>query len=73
MQPGPISRPAQSEAPFAWATLSQSGLARASFSSWRHTPNFAGESDMLDLIAGGAVSALLLLYLVWALVRPEDF
>jgi len=28
---------------------------------------------MLDLIAGGAVSAFLLVYLVWALVRPEDF
>jgi K+-transporting ATPase KdpF subunit len=28
---------------------------------------------MLDLILGGAVSAGLLIYLVWALVRPEDF
>jgi K+-transporting ATPase KdpF subunit len=28
---------------------------------------------MLDLMMGGAVSALLLVYLVWALVRPEDF
>jgi len=28
---------------------------------------------MLDLLLGGAVSALLLAYLVWALVRPEDF
>jgi len=28
---------------------------------------------MLDLIVGGTVSALLLFYLVWALVRPEDF
>jgi len=28
---------------------------------------------MLDLIAGGAVSALLLVYLVWAMLRPEDF
>jgi K+-transporting ATPase KdpF subunit len=28
---------------------------------------------MLDLFAGGAVSALLLVYLIWALVRPEDF
>jgi K+-transporting ATPase KdpF subunit len=28
---------------------------------------------MLDLIAGGMVSALLMIYLVWALVRPEDF
>jgi len=28
---------------------------------------------MLDLVVGGAVSALLLVYLVWALVRPEDF
>jgi K+-transporting ATPase KdpF subunit len=27
---------------------------------------------MLDLILGGAVSALMLIYLVWALVRPED-
>jgi K+-transporting ATPase KdpF subunit len=28
---------------------------------------------MLDLLGGGAVSALMLVYLVWALVRPEDF
>jgi K+-transporting ATPase KdpF subunit len=28
---------------------------------------------MLDLILGGVVSSLLLVYLVWALVRPEDF
>ncbi|OYV37191.1 MAG: potassium-transporting ATPase subunit F [Rhodospirillales bacterium 20-64-7] len=28
---------------------------------------------MIDLIAGGAVVALLLVYLVWALLRPEDF
>jgi len=28
---------------------------------------------MLDLILGGGVSSLLLIYLVWALVRPEDF
>jgi len=28
---------------------------------------------MLDLILGGAVAAGLLIYLVWALVRPEDF
>ncbi|WP_366941327.1 K(+)-transporting ATPase subunit F [Acidocella sp.] len=28
---------------------------------------------MPDLIAGGAISALLLVYLVWALLRPEDF
>jgi K+-transporting ATPase KdpF subunit len=27
---------------------------------------------MLDLIAGGAISLLILIYLVWALVRPED-
>ena len=27
----------------------------------------------LDLILGGVVSALLLVYLVWALVRPEHF
>ncbi|MFT8246870.1 K(+)-transporting ATPase subunit F [Roseomonas sp. BN140053] len=27
---------------------------------------------MLDLILGGAVSAGLLLYLLWALLRPED-
>jgi K+-transporting ATPase KdpF subunit len=26
----------------------------------------------LDLILGGAVSLLLLIYLFWALVRPED-
>ena len=28
---------------------------------------------MLDLILGGVVSVGLLVYLVWALVRPEDF
>jgi K+-transporting ATPase KdpF subunit len=28
---------------------------------------------MLDIILGGAVSFGLLIYLVWALVRPEDF
>jgi K+-transporting ATPase KdpF subunit len=28
---------------------------------------------MLDLAIGGAVSSLLLVYLIWALVRPEDF
>jgi len=28
---------------------------------------------MLDLALGGAVSSLLLVYLIWALVRPEDF
>jgi len=28
---------------------------------------------MIDLIAGATVSGLLLIYLVWALVRPEDF
>jgi len=28
---------------------------------------------MLDLILGAAVAAGLLVYLVWALVRPEDF
>ena len=28
---------------------------------------------VLDVILGASVSALLLIYLVWALVRPEDF
>jgi len=28
---------------------------------------------MLDLVLGGGTAALLLVYLVWALVRPEDF
>jgi K+-transporting ATPase KdpF subunit len=28
---------------------------------------------MIDLIVGGTVSALLLVYLVWAMLRPEDF
>jgi len=27
---------------------------------------------MLDLILGGVVSAALLVYLLWALLRPED-
>jgi len=28
---------------------------------------------MLDLLLGGAVAFGLMIYLVWALVRPEDF
>jgi len=28
---------------------------------------------MFDLILGGAASLLLLVYLFWALLRPEDF
>jgi K+-transporting ATPase KdpF subunit len=28
---------------------------------------------MFDLLLGGVVSAGLFVYLVWALVRPEDF
>jgi K+-transporting ATPase KdpF subunit len=32
-----------------------------------------GFSAMLDLILGGVVSAGLFGYLLWALVRPEDF
>lgn len=30
-------------------------------------------TPMLDLVLGGTTAALLLVYLVWALVRPEDF
>jgi K+-transporting ATPase KdpF subunit len=33
----------------------------------------SGCNAMPDLILGGAVSAALLVYLVWALLRPEDF
>ncbi|WP_419758628.1 K(+)-transporting ATPase subunit F [Acidisoma sp.] len=28
---------------------------------------------MFDLVVGGAASAFMLAYLVWALLRPEDF
>ncbi|WP_408841797.1 K(+)-transporting ATPase subunit F [Acidocella sp.] len=28
---------------------------------------------MFDLVLGGVVSAVLLVYLVWAMIRPEDF
>jgi K+-transporting ATPase KdpF subunit len=28
---------------------------------------------MFDLVFGGVISAALLVYLVWALLRPEDF
>ncbi|MDE1907388.1 MAG: K(+)-transporting ATPase subunit F [Rhodospirillales bacterium] len=28
---------------------------------------------MLDFVLGGGVSAILLVYLVWAMLRPEDF
>jgi K+-transporting ATPase KdpF subunit len=30
------------------------------------------EVAMFDLILGGAIAAALLLYLLWALLRPED-
>jgi K+-transporting ATPase KdpF subunit len=38
-------------------------------------PSSATASDAvtLDLVLGGAVALSLLVYLVWALVRPEDF
>jgi K+-transporting ATPase KdpF subunit len=36
-------------------------------------PCASGYSGMFDLLLGAAVSAGLLIYLVWALVRPEDF
>ena len=32
-----------------------------------------GSEPVADLILGGGVAAFLLIYLVWALVRPEDF
>ncbi|WP_207802893.1 K(+)-transporting ATPase subunit F [Roseicella frigidaeris] len=32
----------------------------------------ASRPTMLDLLLGGAVAAALLLYLLWALLRPED-
>ena len=36
-------------------------------------PDASGsDAIMLDLILGGAVAAALLLYLLWALLRPED-
>jgi len=28
---------------------------------------------MFEMMLGGATSACLLVYLVWALIRPEDF
>jgi len=28
---------------------------------------------MFDLVLGGVISAGLLVYLVWAMLRPEDF
>jgi K+-transporting ATPase KdpF subunit len=37
-------------------------------------PCFAtGFSAMLDFVLGAIVAAGLMVYLVWALVRPEDF
>ena len=55
-------------------TSSSPYSALAASCSWRPTPPCAtGSSAMFDLILGGAVSACLLVYLVWALVRPEDF
>ena len=48
--------------------------APAAFSSWpRMQPCATGSEHMLDLILGAVVSAGLLVYLFWALVRPEDF
>jgi K+-transporting ATPase KdpF subunit len=32
-----------------------------------------GSNAMLDLVLGAIVSGGLMIYLVWALVRPEDF
>jgi K+-transporting ATPase KdpF subunit len=29
--------------------------------------------NMFDLVMGGVISAGLLVYLLWALLRPEDF
>ncbi|MDD2876023.1 MAG: K(+)-transporting ATPase subunit F [Acidiphilium sp.] len=38
------------------------------------TSLYAQRSDsMFDLVLAGAVALGLLIYLVWALVRPEDF
>lgn len=49
-------------------------LAPAASCLWLAMPRYVSGSDaMLDLILGGAVSAGLFFYLVWALVRPEDF
>jgi K+-transporting ATPase KdpF subunit len=36
-------------------------------------PCATGSSAVFDLILGGAVAAGLMVYLIWALVRPEDF
>jgi K+-transporting ATPase KdpF subunit len=48
--------------------------AQAGFSSWRRTrPCASGSDAVFDLILGAGVSVGLLIYLVWALVRPEDF
>jgi len=33
----------------------------------------SGSSAVFDLVLGAAVAAGLMVYLVWALVRPEDF
>jgi K+-transporting ATPase KdpF subunit len=35
-------------------------------------PSATGSEPMLDLILGGIVSASLFIYLLWALLRPED-
>ncbi len=36
-------------------------------------PNCANGSDaMIELALGGVVTAFLFVYLIWALVRPED-
>jgi K+-transporting ATPase KdpF subunit len=32
-----------------------------------------GLAKMFDLVLGGVLSAGMLVYLVWALIRPEDF
>lgn len=28
---------------------------------------------LFDTVLGGVISALLLIYLIWAMLRPEDF
>ena len=36
------------------------------------SPPATGSDPVLDLILGGGVCAALLVYLLWALLRPED-
>jgi K+-transporting ATPase KdpF subunit len=61
-----------------WESPVHGRFHRFSFGHRRHhvdaaLRHFLRAHLMLDFVLGGGVSAFLLIYLVWALIRPEDF